>query len=96
MFYCSSCNKLEEFEMKISYKKLWILLAHKEIPKAQLRKDLGMASSTLTKLNKNEIVALSLLIKICEYLKCDIGDIVEVVESDNSFDVPDSPKGLYY
>jgi len=82
--------------MKISYKKLWILLAHKEISKAQLRKDLGMASSTLTKLNKNEIVALSLLIKICEYLKCDIGDIVEVVESDNSFDVPDSPKGLYY
>lgn len=96
MFYCSSRNKLEEFEMKISYKKLWILLAHKEIPKAQLRKDLGMASSTLTKLNKNEIVALSLLIKICEYLKCDIGDIVEVVESDNYFDVPDSPKGLYY
>lgn len=96
MFYCSRRNMLEEFEMKISYKKLWILLAHKEIPKAQLRKDLGMASSTLTKLNKNEIVALSLLIKICEYLKCDIGDIVEVVESDNSFDVPGSPKGLYY
>ena len=73
-------NKLEEFEMKISYKKLWILLAQEEIPKAQLRKDLGMASSTLTKLNKNEVVALSLLIKICEYLKCDIGDIVEVVD----------------
>ena len=66
--------------MKISYKKLWILLAQKEIPKAHLRKDLGMASSTLTKLNKNEVVALSLLIKICEYLKCDIGDIVEVVD----------------
>lgn len=66
--------------MKISYKKLWILLAQEEIPKAQLRKDLGMASSTLTKLNKNEVVALSLLIKICEYLKCDIGDIVEVVD----------------
>ena len=64
--------------MRVSYKKLWVLLAHTEIPKAQLRKDLGIASSTLTKLNKNEIVALSILIKICEYLKCDIGDIVEV------------------
>ena len=51
--------------MKISYKKLWVRLAHEEIPKAQLRKDLGMASSTLTKLNKNEIVALSILIKMC-------------------------------
>ena len=66
--------------MKISYKKLWVHLAHKEIPKAQFRKDLGMASSTLTKLNKNEIVALSILIRICEYLKCDIGDIMEVVD----------------
>ena len=66
--------------MKISYKKLWVRLAHKEIPKAKLRKDLGMASSTLTKLNKNEIVALSILIKICGYLKCDIGDIMEVVD----------------
>lgn len=73
-------NELEEFEMKISYKKLWVHLAHKEIPKAQLRKDLGMASSTLTKLNKNEIVALSILIRICEYLKCDIGDIMEVTD----------------
>ena len=89
-------NKLEEFEKKISYKKLWILLAQKEIPKAQLRKDLGMASSTLTKLNKNEIVALSLLIKICEYLKCDIGDIMEVVDSDNSLKVSNPSKELYY
>ena len=39
---------------EVSYKKLWVLLAHKEIPKAQLRKDLGIASSTLTKLNKND------------------------------------------
>lgn len=64
--------------MQPSYKKLWILLAHKEISKAQLRKDLKMASSTLTKLNKNEVVSLSLLLKICDYLKCDIGDIMEV------------------
>lgn len=63
--------------MQPSYKKLWILLAHKEISKAQLRKDLKMASSTLTKLNKNEVVSLSLLLKICDYLKCDIGDIME-------------------
>lgn len=70
--------------MQPSYKKLWILLAHKEISKAQLRKDLKMASSTLTKLNKNEVVSLSLLLKICDYLKCDIGDIMEVQHIDNN------------
>lgn len=64
--------------MSISYKKLWILLAQKEISKAELRKRLKISPSTLTKLNKNEYIALSILVKICEELSCDIGDIMEV------------------
>lgn len=64
--------------MSISYKKLWILLAEKEISKAELRKRLKISPSTLTKLNKNEYIALSIIVKICEELNCDIGDIMEV------------------
>lgn len=67
--------------MSISYKKLWILLAQKEISKAELRKRLKISPSTLTKLNKNEYIALSILVKICEELNCDIGDIMEVTKS---------------
>ena len=52
--------------MSVSYKKLWILLAEKEISKAELRKKLKISPSTLTKLNKNEYIALSILVKICE------------------------------
>lgn len=66
--------------MSISYKKLWILLAQKEISKAELRKRLKISPSTLTKLNKNEYIALSILVKICEELNCDIGDIMEVTK----------------
>ena len=58
--------------MSVSYKKLWILLAEKEISKAELRKRLKISPSTLTKLNKNEHIALSILVKICEELNCDI------------------------
>lgn len=65
--------------MKISYKKLWMLLIQKDITKVQLKKDLGIAAGTMSKLNKGEDVALSVLIRICEYLDCDIGDICEVV-----------------
>lgn len=65
--------------MSVSYKKLWILLAEKEISKAELRKRLKISPSTLTKLNKNEYIALSILVKICEELNCDIGDIMEVI-----------------
>ena len=66
--------------MKISYKKLWILLIEKEISPATLRKDLSIATGTMTKLRRNEEVALSVLLRICEYLDCDIGDICEVVK----------------
>ena len=65
--------------MKVSYKKLWVILAHKEISKADLRKNTGISPTTFTKINRNEIVALTVLIKICLYLDCEIGDIIEIV-----------------
>lgn len=65
--------------MKISYKKLWMLLIQKDISKAILRKDVGLSTGTMSKLNKGEEVALSVLMRICNYLDCDIGDICEIV-----------------
>ena len=66
--------------MKISYKKLWVLLIEKDITKAQMRRDLKIATGTISKLNKGEEVALSVLLRICQYLNCDIGDICSVVK----------------
>lgn len=66
--------------MKISYKKLWVMLAEKEISKVELRKALGIAPGTMTKLNQNEEVSMSILMRICGYLKCDIGDICEITQ----------------
>lgn len=68
--------------MRISYKKLWIKLAEKEISKVTLRKDLNIATGTMTKLRRNEEVALSVLLRICEYLDCNIGDICDAVKTD--------------
>lgn len=65
--------------MKISYKKLWMLLIQRDITKVQLRRDLKIAAGTMSKLNKGDEVALSILLRICEYLDCDIGDICEAV-----------------
>ena len=66
--------------MGISYKKLWVLLIEKDITRAQMRRDLKIATGTMSKLNKGEEVALSVLLRICEYLDCDIGDICAVVK----------------
>ena len=69
--------------MKISYKKLWMLLIQRDITKVRMKKDLGLAAGTMSKLNKGEDVALSVLLRICEYLDCDIGDICEAVRAGN-------------
>ena len=69
-----------EIVMKMSYKKLWIMLVEKEISQATLRKDLCIATGTMTKLRRNEEVALSVLLRICEYLDCNIGDICDAVK----------------
>ena len=74
--------------MKISYKKLWIRLIEQDVSPATLRKDLNIATGTMTKLRRNEEVALSVLLRICEYLDCNIGDICDAVrtESNDAFD----------
>ena len=63
--------------MKISYKRLWVLLIQKDITKVTLKRDVGISAGTMCKLNKGEEVALSVLLRICDYLDCDIGDICE-------------------
>lgn len=68
--------------MGISYKKLWIMLVEKDISQAAFRKDLNIATGTMTKMRRNEEVALSVILRICEYLDCNIGDICDAVKKD--------------
>ena len=68
--------------MGISYKKLWVLLIDRDIKRSSFRKELNLSSGTWTKLNKGEEVSLSILLRICDYLNCDIGDICEAVRTD--------------
>ena len=72
--------------MQISCKKLWLLLLERDISKVTLRTDLKLASGTMAKLSKGEEVALSILMRICQYLHCDIGDICSVILEDKEKD----------
>ena len=60
--------------MTISYNKLWKLLIDKKISSADLRKEVGIAPNTMTRLRKNEEVSLN---RICSVLNVDIGDVME-------------------
>ena len=67
--------------MAISYKKLWKLLIDRDMKKQDLRLATGISTNSLAKLGKNEPVATEVLVKICHVLKCDIGDIMEVIDT---------------
>lgn len=63
--------------MKVSFKKLWVLCAEKEMSKAELRKKAGLSSATFTRLRKNEEVNLSVLLKIAKVLDCNAGEMMD-------------------
>lgn len=68
--------------MKVSYKKLWVLCAEREISKAELRKRAGLSSATFTKLRKNQEVTLSVMLKIAEVMQCNAGDMMDFLPDD--------------
>ena len=62
--------------MATSYNGLWKLLIDKKMYKKDLAAELNLSSATLAKMGKGEHVSMEVLEKICEYLDCNIGDIV--------------------
>ncbi|HIZ44123.1 MAG TPA: helix-turn-helix transcriptional regulator [Firmicutes bacterium] len=63
----------------ISYAKLWILLQKQGKKRFDLVEDGVIARGTLTKLGKNDSVTTDTISKICDYLDCQPGDIMERV-----------------
>lgn len=51
--------------------------------KKDLRKATGISTVSMAKLSKNENLTTDVLLKICDALKCDISDIMEVSLNDD-------------
>ncbi|WP_346683693.1 helix-turn-helix domain-containing protein [Anaerostipes butyraticus] len=70
--------------MKLSYKKLWVMLVERDMKKTEFAKKAGISSASLAKLGKGANVTTDVLVKICKELKCDIVDICEIVPDETS------------
>lgn len=66
--------------MTVSYKKLWKLLIDKDMIKKDLHQQTGVSWATITKMSRGETVSMEVLLKICQVLHCDVGDIVEFID----------------
>lgn len=71
-------------KMKLSYKKLWVKLVEMDMKKTEFAKKVGISSASIAKLGKGANITTDVLVKICEYLKCDIADIMEIVPGEDS------------
>lgn len=68
--------------MTVSYKKLWKLLIDRDMKKKDLIEAADISQSSLSKMGRNENVNTDILVKVCKALNCDIGDIMEIINSD--------------
>ncbi len=65
--------------MRVSYNKLWKMLIDKKMNKSDLREMTKMGPNTMAKLGKDETISMDVLMRICEALNCDVGDIMEIL-----------------
>ena len=70
--------------MIISYDNLWKLLIDKKMNKTELARKIKISSSTMAKMTRGEPVAMTILVKICDELNCDVGDILSIKREKNA------------
>ncbi len=66
--------------MKVCYKKLWKKLIDLDLNKTELQKRAKISTRSIAKLSRNENVTTDTLTKVCVALKCDVADIMEMVD----------------
>lgn len=70
--------------MIISYNGLWKILIDKNLQRKDLKEKLKISSSTFAKMSRGETVSMDVLMRLCEYLDCNIGDVVSFIKEDKA------------
>ncbi len=68
--------------MAVNYNKLWKLLIDRGMTKTELRLKTDMSTSTLAKMSKNEVVSMEVMLRICDVLECNVGDVMDATKKD--------------
>ena len=66
--------------MGVSYKKMFKLMIDKDITKTKLRESAKTSNSTFAKIGRSKYVVLGILVRVCGVLRCDIGDVYELIQ----------------
>ena len=63
--------------MAVKYDKLFHMLIDKKISNAQLAEKAGVSANIITRLKRDQYVAMESIEKICNALNCGVDDILE-------------------
>jgi len=72
--------------MKVSYNKLWKMLIDRKMKRGDMRLAAGISTFTLARLGKDENVSMDVLKRICKAMKCNIGDIMDVLPDEDEYE----------
>lgn len=66
---------------RLDYKPLWKLLIDRDMTKTDLQKATGLSAATIAKLGRGGNVTTAVILRICDHLQCQPGEIMERVAS---------------
>lgn len=68
--------------MGVSYKKLFKLLIDRSMKKKDLQQIARISPASVSKLAKDEYVSMEVIVKICNALGVNIGDIMDIIPNE--------------
>ena len=68
---------------RVCYKKLWKLLIDRDMKKKDLCALAHISPASVTKMGRNGHVTTEVLQKICVALDCQIGDVMEIIPTED-------------
>ena len=66
----------------ITYDNLWKVMKEKGVSKYALIKKYGISPAQITRLKRNESVSTHTIDMFCRILRCQVGDIMQYVETE--------------
>ena len=70
--------------MAVSYNRLFKILIDQKMMKKELCELAGVSPSTMSKMGRDEMVSLEVIVKICLKLNCTVDDILEILPDEQS------------
>ena len=70
--------------MNISYQPLWRTLKERGMRKEDLRLAASLTTNMIANMGKGEHISMKTLLRICGALECDISDVIELEQEEDS------------